>query len=326
MTDPGTPPDVPTPPTTSGKAIASLILGLFSFCTVVTGILGILFGLLGLRDINRSQGRVSGKGLAISGLILSILGMLFVAGVTILVNQGIQTSGQVRAKSEINELDRAIREFQAQYQVNYLPSKLSLNNPRDMASNQFLARMFRRYDKNKLYRWNGRDTSPVTLEGHECLVFFLGGIPKQGDPPSCQGFSTNPADPTDFTFTKDRIAPLFEFNSTQLRVGPKGFLYYLDTYKQAPYAYFSPSGTSNGYNPDDCSGIGSLGHDCGTVKPYFKNPNQYLEPDGWQIISAGADGKFGPGGVVWGPAHPVKADTPGADDVANFSPLWLGKP
>jgi hypothetical protein len=56
---------------TSGKAITSLVLGLLSFiCTIFTGIPAIIFGVLGLGDINRSKGRVQGKGLAITGIVL----------------------------------------------------------------------------------------------------------------------------------------------------------------------------------------------------------------------------------------------------------------
>jgi len=59
------------PPKTSGKAIASLVLGVFSFfCSILAGVPAIIFGILGLNDINNPSKRVSGKGLAISGIVL----------------------------------------------------------------------------------------------------------------------------------------------------------------------------------------------------------------------------------------------------------------
>ena len=63
---------------TSGKAIASLILGLAS-CVLVcfTAIPGLILGIMGLGDINRSQGRIGGKGLAILGIVLSSIGMVW---------------------------------------------------------------------------------------------------------------------------------------------------------------------------------------------------------------------------------------------------------
>jgi prepilin-type processing-associated H-X9-DG protein len=59
------------PPKTSGKAIASLALGISSLlCSILAGVPAIIFGILGLADINNPRKRVSGKGLAISGIVL----------------------------------------------------------------------------------------------------------------------------------------------------------------------------------------------------------------------------------------------------------------
>ena len=47
------------PTVTSGRAIASLILGLSSLiCNILTGIPAIILGFLGLTDIGQSKGRV----------------------------------------------------------------------------------------------------------------------------------------------------------------------------------------------------------------------------------------------------------------------------
>ncbi len=69
---------VPRPkPTTSGKAIASLVLGLLSFgVPIVLAIPAILLAILGLRDIRRSQGRLVGRRLAIAGIVTSLVGNL----------------------------------------------------------------------------------------------------------------------------------------------------------------------------------------------------------------------------------------------------------
>lgn len=59
----------------SGLAMASLVFGLLSFClTFLAGLPAILFGVLGLRAIGKSNGRLSGKGTAIAGLVLGTLG------------------------------------------------------------------------------------------------------------------------------------------------------------------------------------------------------------------------------------------------------------
>jgi type II secretory pathway pseudopilin PulG len=61
----------------SGKATASLVLGCLSiFCNVLTGLPAIIVGILALRDIGRSQERLTGHGLAIAGIASACLGTL----------------------------------------------------------------------------------------------------------------------------------------------------------------------------------------------------------------------------------------------------------
>src|SRR5438034_4807201 len=67
------------PTGTSGKAVASVILVVLSFCLpVIPSIPAIILGSLGLRDISRSRGRLQGQGLAIGGIITAALGGLLV--------------------------------------------------------------------------------------------------------------------------------------------------------------------------------------------------------------------------------------------------------
>jgi hypothetical protein len=59
-----------TAPRTSGMAIASLILGCASFmCWIFTGLPAVILGIVSLRQINRSQGQLTGEGLAIGGIV-----------------------------------------------------------------------------------------------------------------------------------------------------------------------------------------------------------------------------------------------------------------
>ena len=65
-------------------AIASLVLGLLSFClSVFTGIPAIILGPLSLRAIKRSGGRVSGKGMAIAGIATGSIGVLLLPAVIV---------------------------------------------------------------------------------------------------------------------------------------------------------------------------------------------------------------------------------------------------
>ncbi len=65
---------------TSGMAITSIILGVLSlfFCSVFTGLPAIIVGGLGLGAIGRSRGRLTGKGLAITGIVTGGISCLLV--------------------------------------------------------------------------------------------------------------------------------------------------------------------------------------------------------------------------------------------------------
>ncbi len=61
----------------SGKAVESLALGVLFFFACFTGIPAIFIGLLALIDIDRSRGRLRGRGIAIAGIVLGVIGCLF---------------------------------------------------------------------------------------------------------------------------------------------------------------------------------------------------------------------------------------------------------
>ncbi|MEM9235311.1 MAG: DUF4190 domain-containing protein [Verrucomicrobiota bacterium] len=85
-----------TPPVqqkTSGLSVASMVLGILGLCTGVTALPAIICGHLGLRGIKRSQGQITGGGMAIAGLILGYL-MLLVLGFFALVVVGANKAGE----------------------------------------------------------------------------------------------------------------------------------------------------------------------------------------------------------------------------------------
>jgi hypothetical protein len=72
--------------TTSGMAVASLVLGILSFCTsALTGLPAMLLGLIGLFAISGSGGRLRGKGFAVAGLITGFLGTALGVAVVVVV-------------------------------------------------------------------------------------------------------------------------------------------------------------------------------------------------------------------------------------------------
>ncbi len=66
----------PSKTQTSGKAVASLVCGLLSFCfSILAAIPSLILGLLAIKEIRQSNGLLRGTGLAISGILLSLLGI-----------------------------------------------------------------------------------------------------------------------------------------------------------------------------------------------------------------------------------------------------------
>ena len=73
---------------TSGLAIAALVLGILSFFTCgITVIPAIILGIVSLVKIEKSGGRVTGRGFAVSGIIVSILALLIAVPVVLKIRQ-----------------------------------------------------------------------------------------------------------------------------------------------------------------------------------------------------------------------------------------------
>lgn len=69
------------PPKTSAAALASLVLGISSLlCLCVTALPALICGIVGLSNIGKSNGQLKGRGLAITGIILSLLLTIVGAG------------------------------------------------------------------------------------------------------------------------------------------------------------------------------------------------------------------------------------------------------
>jgi len=107
------------------------------------------------------------------------------------------------------------------------------------------------------------------LEGHQCLTFFLGGMPvvDSNGNYGVSGFSKDPTNPFSSIlspFGSNRSSPLFEFVPSRLFADPNDTTYqsgvpgYYDTLGGVPggasglnfYAYFSAYGNGN-YDPND---------------------------------------------------------------------------
>lgn len=94
----GVPPVQAGPAETSGKAIASLICGLFFFLPPLS-IAAVILGHLSLSEIRKSAGRLKGDGLATAGLVLGYIG----AGPMLLIIAAIAIPSLLRARMAANE-------------------------------------------------------------------------------------------------------------------------------------------------------------------------------------------------------------------------------
>ena len=68
--------------TSNGFCVASLVLGIIglpAFCTGITPILAIVFGIIGYNQVNKSGVVGGGKGMAIAGMVCGSIGTLIAA-------------------------------------------------------------------------------------------------------------------------------------------------------------------------------------------------------------------------------------------------------
>ena len=111
----------------SGFAVASLIMGILGFITILTGLLGIVFGWVALRKIKMSNGRLGGRGLAKAGILLSIVALpVATAGYILVVRAANASLAGARGKAHaihcvnnLKQLGLAARLYAGDYDGQY---------------------------------------------------------------------------------------------------------------------------------------------------------------------------------------------------------------
>ena len=265
--------------------------------------------------------------------IIAILSSLLLGAIMLVRGKG----PAVKTRNDILQLSEGIQKFKTKFgfyppdQIRLRSSMASYNPPKDgldVSSVAILNSMWPNLSQTTAILWAGETPIPaagVVLDGDQCLVFFLGGIPN-GAGAAPVGFSTNPVNPA--APGGDRIKFLdFDVARVQIVHAGSPFPSFLDGYsadldavKKKPYIYFSSNKRKNGYD----ASANSWG-----VSPYMTQaasgvlPAQYWMADSYQIISAGPDGAFGPGGL-WTAANYTTMPVVGHDDVSNFSDRQLG--
>jgi len=270
--------------------------------------------------------------------IIAILVGLTTAGVMKFLVKG----PEAQTRSDILNLSAALQQFYSQYKfyppdrvrlcsnyASYTPTPGSLDAQSLMAINKVWPNL----GNFTGIAWAGPATPAagvdVILEGDQALVFWLAGPPETSST-LMGGFAVNPTDPIylpPYTAARPQLdrKRFMNFDGGRLTpvsvtaIGtPRGnsaaafFPSYLDAFRKAPYVYFSSNGRPNGYSGT----ANTLG-----VSPYLEKANTFQKSNEFQIISAGLDGKFGAGGMIW----PVTGVYPnGMDDFANFTDRQLG--
>jgi len=257
-------------------------------------------------------------------VVIAIIGIL--AGlITAAAMRARTTAKEAVVTIEISQLDAALKAYKEKY-GDYPPDFSDISTPagRDEIL-RHLRRAFPRYTPGKPSgsahnTWAGfvadisdhydaysiADFDITDLNPATALVFWLGGLPDENNPPRLLSFSANARNP--FMTGGSRLQPLFEFDQTRLNNNAGAITYSPNTTSgsSTPYVYFraknrgyySPgTGTVKSCPVTDSSGTA-------TVYPYAKarldasgswmtNDFDWMNDSSFQILSAGMDGSFG---------------------------------
>ncbi len=218
----------------------------------------------------RRRARVYGRaaGFTLIELLVVIIVLAILVGLLLpVINAALRTAHNAAAQAEISQLAQALASFKSAY-GDYPPSRVYLaenglfqvgqtghvnGDPNDITIGALAQRSLIALRKffpkvvfgtsqvppqitaNFWYDFNGNGImdTPYILQGHECLVFFLGGIPLPDQIPAgpnskfgMTGFGKDPVNP--FTnsiignnmYSANRQPPSYEFNAGRLFLDP----------------------------------------------------------------------------------------------------------
>ncbi|MBX7104455.1 MAG: type II secretion system GspH family protein [Gemmataceae bacterium] len=297
--------------------------------------------------VRSSVHRRAGFTLVEALVVVSII-VILASLTTAAVVRALQSAEDARVVAEIKQLENAIAAFKSEFGVDYVPGHVKLFNnlnnynaanlkttdPVAFETKQFLATMFPRLPFAGTIAWSGSGSGTYELFGPECLVFFLGG--RNG----LDGFSKNQTDPWNGAGSRNK--PFFEFDQKRLKLMAwnTSFPAYLDPYNSGaaedqPYYYFT-SKKGGDYSALDTFVPSPGAYGTIRIAPFRDTSNRFINPNGFQILSAGRDKRIGnftlttaEPFVKWSNGTFTSAASPGnepQDNLANFHPVKLGIP
>ena len=295
-----------------------------------------------MNPIQKRRGFTTIELLVVIAIMAVLAAMIYAA-----INRVRTQQFMVTTQSDIREFELALEEFKGRYGM-YPPSSITVGTSKGAipaSDYTILTTIWPSIDLSQAFGASGMQSGTYRLKGDQCLVLFLGGLHDQR---GCVGFSTNPQNPFEADTNKpDRKQPLFKFKPERLhqREAGKPFFSYGDGWfgqmfkdkttgkvgqSVTCYAYFSAQ--KGVYADTDCDrqtdrdGTGNFPHPFRhpTKKDAFNNL-VWVNPNSFQIISAGADTFFG-GATMWAPNDnsDVGKNPTSTDNVTNFSGGILG--
>ena len=255
--------------------------------------------------------------LIVIGIISILIGLLTPAIYGVVVKARV-----TEVKSEIAQIEGALADFQGKFGM-YPPSRITLYETGDRTaatgwyentaqakwSRSIIRRLWPDFNftLDRDFNQDSAFSGSWTLEGDQCLVFFLGGI---WDGSKFAGFSADPRNPFKLgVTTATRVGPFMDFDANRVvttavvsYTAPlTNFPVYVDTMpaQVRPYMYAS-SDDGLGYDSGDVATPASNN----AFSIYFLEQKAAIadpDPEAWkpetyQIISPGQDGEFGLGG------------------------------
>lgn len=283
-------------------------------------------------------------------IVMTIIAILI--GILLPAIQSIRYKARIaQVKAEMADLETALANFKAKFGM-FPPSSITLQETGgaggmnwDARSRGFIIRIWPQFDfaLDRDINGDGDTTDVIGINGIECIVFFLGGVPSSEDRNENlildpgedldgdgvidslgvpMGFSKNQRNP--FTrIGENRDYPFFEFNIERLGDSDGDFMRELRDplpSQVKPYIYIS-SYEGRGYDTADLPAAAGF-----LTQVYSQSGGGPWKPDTYQIVSPGFDFDFGPGGVfdsdkastllVNTPSGPQRE--PERDNITNF--------
>jgi prepilin-type N-terminal cleavage/methylation domain-containing protein len=262
---------------------------------------------------NRRSGFTLLEMLAVITIIAILIAVAFPA-----YNAVINSARKAGVRTDIASLEGAIAEFESKYNMappSYIDFTRTMSGDLKPGTKAILRKMFPQIDMTKV---------PASLDyemsGPQALVFFLGGVVPGNDPDldgdgkvdnPPTGFSKNPAEPfvDPAPGQSNRIGPFFDFKTDRLvfDTATNRLVGYRDTYPGQSTSYWYI--TSDRYSAQEAANAAASTAD--TIRPvYRESPSKFFKPNSYQLISPGADGRYGFGGVINVEAKTVKDNLP----------------